>query len=200
MTEIPEPPGSFIISSHYLPVRELFAVYSKAKNIYIDADELWQKQTLVNRTYILGANGPLTLSIPVIHDSNKNRKVKDIRICYQLPWIRGHKGALFSAYNTSPFFAFFREELFHLYDRKPAFIYDFNLSLLEFFFSKLKIKIKILNEIPTSGYKDMRPFSKLQTVRKEYQQLAAYTQVFSYKYPFCPYLSLIDKVSNTGNI
>ena len=120
---------SVLISSHYLPLREYLYLLLDADVIYVDENEVWQKQTLRNRTYLLGANGVQSLSIPVEHTGGVKTAIKDIKISYHQDWTRVHKGAIFSAYNTSAFFNYFKDDLFAIYDEQPTFLLDFNQKI-----------------------------------------------------------------------
>lgn len=188
-----------IIPSLYLPPGALL-FYLKEDEIFQDESENWQKQSLRNRTLILGANGPLTLSVPVIHPGRIGAKTRDIRISYAENWTRVHKGALFSAYNTSPFFSYFRDELFMIYDSKPVFLVDLNNALNSLLLKKLKIPPFGRGDIP--GFEDcidLRPHCTTNRLSNLIPPLPPYQQVFSYKMPFIPGLSCIDLLANTAS-
>lgn len=189
-----------IIYSQYLPTRELFIAIKDAANIFIDGQAAWQKQTLANRAYILGANGVHMLSVPVKHSNRSKTKVIDICIDYNHSWIRAHKGAIFSAYNTSPFFSFFRDDLFDIYDKKPKFLYDLNIDFIQLFLKKLRSHAICVTSEPQMECTDLRLLSSLNAVKNCLPQGESYTQVFSYKFPFSPFLSTLDVLSNVGRL
>jgi hypothetical protein len=191
---------SVLISSHYLPLREYLYLMLEADVIYIDENEVWQKQTLRNRTYLLGANGVQSLSIPVEHTDGVKTAIKDIKISYQQPWTRVHKGAIFSAYNTSAFFNFFKDDLFAIYDEQPTFLLDFNQKIVLFLLKKLKFKgsVKTYNGQPVDV--DFRQLDSLKLIQQKNIVLEKYNQVFGYKFEFEPNLSVLDVLSNLGRI
>lgn len=200
MTDLVLKDKTVIISSQYLPLRELFSAIITSGRIYMDGDELWRKQTLANRTFILGANGEQTLSIPIQHTGGVKTPVKQMRISYSQPWSRVHKGALFSAYNTSPFFTFFRDELFEIFDAQPEYLHEFNLALFKCLLGKLKYTGEILEELPQGEYADLRGKLTRGDIKESYPTGETYNQVFSSKFPFSSYLSALDCIANTGTV
>lgn len=183
----------------YLPPVEWLLGLRQATSVFVDLNSNWKKQTLRNRTTILSANGIQTLTVPVVHTGGKTVAIKDIRICYQNAWRRVHKGALFSAYNTSPFFEYFREELFHTLDRQPVFLIDLNLRLLELILQKLKCQIPIQEFNSQHINFDLTPYDSLNELQEKMPPYPEYPQVFGYKYPYQPFLSVIDVLSNKGS-
>lgn len=187
-----------LLPSLYLPPAEIFRQLEDADELVIAEDEFWEKQTLRSRCMILGANGVQTLSIPVQHTGGQRKPVKDVTISYNEAWVRVHKGAIFSAYNTSSFFTYFREELFAIYDKKPKYLVDFNRDLLLITLKKLKLNIKINTSINSIHLIDLKHIDSTEKIKKELPPIHPYPQVFSYKTPFQPTLSILDLLSNKG--
>jgi len=195
-----EPESAIRLASCYLPPRELLWAVNQKKHCYIEINEPWQKQTLRNRTYILGPNGVQTLTVPVCHVGRAKAPMKDIRISYAEAWIRVHKGALFSAYNSSAFFEYFREELFGIYDSRPVFLVDLNEALHQFLRKRLKLSYEPGELSNPEETEDGRPLAELEVLRATLPPGPAYSQVFGYKFPFTPYLSAIDVLSVQGHL
>ncbi len=187
-----------ILPSLYLPPAEIFLQLKDVDEIVIAEDDSWEKQTLRSRCQILGANGVQTLSIPVKHTGGVRKPVKDITISYSEAWVRIHKGAIFSAYNTSSFFTYFREDLFAIYDKQPKFLVDFNRQLLQLVLRKLKLNIKINALSNNDNIIDLKEYTNLEKVKSQLTPIPPYPQVFSYKTPFQPTLSILDLLSNKG--
>lgn len=189
-----------LISSHYLPLREFMFLFLEADVIYVDGREIWKKQTLRNRTRILSANGVQSLSIPVVHTGGVKTAIKDILISNDQDWTRVHKGTIFSAYNTSAFFSYFKDDLFALYDERPTHLLDFNQKLLLFLLKKLKFKgkVEVYNEQPVDA--DFRQLDSLKSIQEKNIILEKYNQVFGYKFEFTPHLSVLDVLANLGRI
>lgn len=200
--------GIVLLSAHYLPLRELVETCRVHQRIFIDENELWQKQTLRNRTRIIGANGLQVLSVPVQHTGGKRVPVKDIRISYAEDWVRVHKGSLFSAYNRSAFFEFFRAELFHIFDKKPVFLLDLNMSLMRFLFKRLRLPEPEIASSLQEEWTDLRTLHEIGSVSSLLNAGSPYHQVFADRVagsgnscpPFVPYLSVLDTLSNLGRL
>jgi len=193
-----------IFSTAYLPPIEYFYQLTKYRIIYIDIYENYIKQTYRNRCYIYAANGKSSMSIPVIKTTGNHTQIKDIKIDYTQPWHRLHWRSIESAYNSSPFFLYFRDYLEPFYEKKYNFLIDLNTELLH-----VLIKLSgIISDVkftenyiePDEKINDFRncisPKSKTPTI----SSFPQYTQVFGDKHGFIPNLSIIDLLFNEGKM
>ena len=90
------------LSSTYLgPVQQYPKMYQYPE-VRIEAAENYLKQTYRNRCLIAAANGPLSLSIPIVKPDTLKCLTKDIRISDHGNWRHLHWNAISSAYNSSP--------------------------------------------------------------------------------------------------
>ncbi|NJW55298.1 WbqC family protein, partial [Salinimicrobium sp. CDJ15-91] len=105
----------------------------KAKEVVFENEDNYQKQTYRNRMYIYGANGKLSLNVPIKHTGNKSnhQKYRDVRIENDFPWQKQHWRSLETVYRTSPFFEFYEDDFRPVYDQKFEFLIDFNYKCLE---------------------------------------------------------------------
>ena len=79
-----------LLSTAYFPPIEYYSKLISYDKIFIEKHENYPKQTYRNRCEILGANGILTLSIPVTKLKPKTF-TKDILIDYSTKWQKNHK-------------------------------------------------------------------------------------------------------------
>ena len=98
------------LSTAYLAPIEYYAYPANFPNIYIERYENYLKQSYRNRCNILSANGVMPLSIPVESAAGKKCLIKDIRITEHGNWRHLHWNALVSAYNSTPFFEYYRDD------------------------------------------------------------------------------------------
>ena len=58
-----------------------------------------------------------------------NNIIKDTQISYTDNWQKKHWKSIESAYNSSPFFTFYRDEIYPIFMQKKQFLLDFSLQL-----------------------------------------------------------------------
>ncbi len=194
-----------LLSTAYLAPVQYYTKFLVYKQIFIEAEENYQKQSYRNRCNILSANGILPLTIPVSKDMPKV-KTRDIRIDNALEWQKNHWTSIESAYSSSPFFEFYMDEFSVFYTKKFRFLLEFNLKLQDYILDQLEIKPNIFLtkkfiENGTPDYDDYRdsihPKKRQQRKDKTFKP-EFYYQVFQEKYGFISNLSIIDLLFNEG--
>lgn len=192
--------GKILVSTAYLPPVAYFGLISIADEALIEREENYIKQTFRNRCYILSANGPQILSIPVLLGSLHKTAIKDIRIDYSKRWQPVHLRAMKAAYNSSPWFEFYFDRIDQIISGGPEFLIDLNMELSSHINKMLQINTEVSFtshfKAVTSEPNDYRyTFSPKRPYLREYK---AYPQVFPYGNGFVPGLSIIDLIFNMG--
>ncbi|MBN1117625.1 MAG: WbqC family protein [Bacteroidales bacterium] len=196
-----------ILSTAYLPNIQYVSKFMGHKKVIIDIHETYQKQSYRNRTSILGANGKLDLTIPVVKQFGNSTKTKDILIEYETNWQSVHWKAIVSAYGHSPFFEIFEAELAPLFIKKTKYLVDFNTNvLLQLFESLGKTDIQlnlsekyILTSREIIDYRDsIHPKQRMQ-IPDSHFKAPEYFQVFAEKHEFISNLSFLDLIFNEGS-
>ena len=97
-------------------------------------NEHYRKQTYRNRAVILSAQGEQRLTVPVSCQKGPYTKTDEVLLCYHQNWPRDHWRSLCTAYNNSPYFLYYRDELeaILLQDRFEK-LWDLNERLMAFF-------------------------------------------------------------------
>lgn len=119
-----------LFCSAYLAPVEYYARWVQAEAPLLEVHENYQKQTIRSRTCIGGANGPLTLNIPVEHPGEAigHQKMNQARTVTEFRWARQHFRSLETAYRTSPYFEYYEDLFRDLYfEEEPVGLLDFNL-------------------------------------------------------------------------
>lgn len=183
----------------YFPNIASYIVMAQSDELVFEVQDSYQKQTYRNRCYIYGANGKLSLNIP-IHYSQKNRQnTEKIKIDNTSKWQSIHWKSIESAYKTSPFFEFYEDEFKELFDTPKEFLLDFNLECISVINSCLSINPVLSNSdvfLKTTTKSDYR---FLVNARKESKiDTTAYIQVFQEKHGFINNLSILDLLFNEG--
>ena len=99
----------------YWPPIDFFSlVYPNGKWI-VEQHEHYIKQTGRNRCVISGANGRQTLIVPIKRKRGKKTPIRDVMLDLSQDWQRIHWLALESAYGSSPFYEFYKDEIRRFY-------------------------------------------------------------------------------------
>ena len=159
-----------MLSTAYFPPVEYFYAVAHSGRVLIEQHENYQKQSWRNRCRILSAGGPEDLSIPVVKEERRSRPIRDIRIDHGEPWLQHHVRALSAAYNASAFYEYYADELIPLLEKRPAFLFDLNMSLLEKLLSLvgLTASISLTDHYLVSG-SDVRVFDGRTRIQPKYR-------------------------------
>lgn len=195
-----------LLSTAYLPPVEYFFAIAQSRKVLIEQYENYCKQSYRNRCNIYSAAGKEALSIPVVKDAGGNRPIRDIRIDYSDSWLQKHERALSAAYNSSPFYLYYKDDILRILDRKETFLFDLNLRLLEALLEMVGLRADIgltdhyhdADTLETDLRSRINPKSKEPDLLAEYKKEKTYYQVFSEKSGFIPNLSILDLLSAEG--
>jgi hypothetical protein len=194
-----------ILSTAYLVPVQYYSKLISYKNVIIEQYEHFSKQSYRNRCNILTANGLLPLSIPVLHYNGNKIFTKDIKIDYTTRWKVMHKRAIESAYRSSPFYLYYADEFFEVFDKEYSFLVDFNNSLQTLILdlldtdSNLNYTKSYISEIvyEIDFRESIHPKPRLNKPDNQFVPIS-YHQVFQTKFGFVPNLSIIDLLFNAG--
>lgn len=201
--------NTVILSSAYLGPIQYFTKLLSYPVILIEKEENYHKQSYRNRCVILAANGPLVLSIPVVDGPGAKAPMKELGLSYEHHWQRLHWRSIISAYNNSPFFEYYADDLATFYHEKRwKFLIDFNTEIQQKVVDLLNVGLKINytdeytaeNNIPgnTDDYRySIHPKSSKNKDDQHFEP-QQYMQVFQEKFGFVDNLSILDLLFNEG--
>jgi len=192
-----------LLSTAYFPPAEYFYLIAHSSKVLIEKWENYLKQTYRNRCRILGANGPLMLTVPVLRGSFHKTPIRDLRIDNGRHWRELHLRSITSAYATAPFYEYYFDTISNVLRKPFSFLLDLNAEALSAvteatgitkdtaftdeylpegtFKGDYRYLISPKKPSPADGYKDM-----------------PYMQVFSERFGYIPGLSIIDVLFNNG--
>lgn len=171
----------------------------------LEACENYQKQSYRNRCRIYAAGGVESLTLPVVHEGGTSSlPIREIRVDWSRDWLPRMERAIVSAYESSPYFEYYRDSLFDILESRPEKLFDLNISLIHYFLGKIGISADIdfstEYERPgetAPGIRDLRGIihPKRPSILKTEKP---YWQVFAAKYGFKSDLSVMDLLFNEG--
>lgn len=182
-------PISYFPSISYLKVMNSYTVS-------IEANENYQKRTFRNRARILNANGSLLLSVP-LKKGKTLTKIRETQISFADAWQSQHLKHLKSSYKSAPYYEHYIDELASLIMECPPFLWDLNLSILDYL-SRLGYcqSWKLTEEYITQNAYEGVDFRTNRIILTESQK--NYHQVFEPKFGFVKDLSCLDLLFNVG--
>lgn len=194
-----------VLTTAYFPPIDYFVAIAGSKKVLIEQCECYQKQSYRSRCHIYSTGGMESLSIPILRDGTHKVPIRDIKIDYSESWLLQHKRAIISAYNSSPFFEYYKDDLFSILDKKETFLFDLNLTLLYKLLESVGLSATIdftssfQSEYSQGDYRSIiQPKYKGDNLLKLYKKEKTYYQVFSNHFGFISNLSVLDLLSHEG--
>ena len=194
-------------TSYFPPVALMAAMVQSLERqrgercLILECCETFPKQTHRNRTVIVTSNGTMSLCVPLLRPEGNHTTTSNIGICYAERWNINHWRAIQSAYNSSPYFLYYRDEIEKLLLER----YDKLIQLNEAILRKLLRMLKYDCEIQYSGN-----YLKGSEIERDYRDLFSYkhperlphlleyTQVFADRMAFNPNVGILDLLFNLG--
>ena len=198
--------SSIILETQYFPPIAYFSKFIKYENVWIEAQENYQKGSYRNRCYIAGANGLLQLSVPLQKGKNEKQAIRDVKIAYDLSWPNHHWQSIRSAYGRAPYFLHYGEALEKILQQKFTFLFDLNWHLMETIIAFLDLdgNLKMTDSFLKKSKENILVFRdqispKLRLNSKDpFFKSPVYQQVFIEKNGFLDNLSILDLLFCTG--
>jgi hypothetical protein len=198
-----------LLSPAYLAPVQYYTKLISYQDVFLERCESYLKQTYRNRTVILTANGPLQLSLPVVDGPRAKGPIRDLQLSYDSQWRQVHWRGISSAYNNSPFFEYYADDLtpfFH--EKKWKYLIDFNFEIQNTVLKAINLDLAIKytaeyisqGEVPetTDDFRySIHPKPQKQSVDQGFLPIP-YTQVFHERWGFVPNLSILDLLFNEG--
>lgn len=194
------------LSTAYFGNVQYFSKFIAAEKVCIEQHENYMKQSFRNRCEILTANGKLSLVVPVERNAGNKIPIRDVRISYAQSWQNLHWRALETAYNSSPFFEYYCNDLKPFFEHKEKFLFDFNTKITNKILELLEIdkqlfftdKYKIFDNDFMFDYRSVISPKMRQLKEDKIFTPQKYYQVFAQKFGFTPNLSIMDLLFNEG--
>lgn len=193
-----------ILSSVYFGNIHYFSKFVNGNRSIIDSYENYCKQTYRNRCDIVGANGVLSLSVPIVKVHNKKTAVKDILIDYATDWQKQHLRSIVSAYKNSPYFDYYFHKIEPIFENNEKFLLDLNNKTMQIAIDIIGIKesIEYSTQYIDSSVGKTADYREIISPKKRVGDSGyvdiEYYQVFSEKMEFNPNMSILDLIFCEG--
>jgi len=197
-----------LFSTAYFAPIQYYAHLRQSTNPLVESCEHFIKQTYRNRCIVATANGLMPLSLPIDKSNSEKSDIRDVKISDHGHWQHLHWNSIESAYNSSPFFEYYADDLRPFFEKKPGFLFDFNEEIRVKICELLEIQgeVNYTREFIKEGetpadWQDFRgiihPKKNLTDVDPTFIS-KPYYQVFNHKFGFQPNLSILDLLFNMG--
>lgn len=188
-----------ILLPTYFPSLLFWKIILK-NNFFWMKNSYYKKQTLRNRMFIHGANGKLMLSIPIRHSGiNQKRFYDDVSIDSSSDWKKNHFKSIKIAYQSSPYFEFYEEDLKNFYQVETSNLYNFNLKSVELVLKWLEMDTKNRTiDFNIEIYKQSKNIKEIDNREIKKKSNIKYIQTFEDKNGFIDGLSILDMIFNCG--
>ncbi|HAN76871.1 MAG TPA: hypothetical protein DCQ31_03375 [Bacteroidales bacterium] len=192
-----------LLPTAVFPTIQYMSKFLLYNEIWIEAIELYQKQTYRSRYEIAAANGKMLLSVPVA-ESGQGYRVNRVKLAYDTNWQRIHYKSIESAYRSTPFFEYYIDDFQRFFNQKHEFLLNYNMEILQVFCELLEISptIRLTETFETKPEMvDLRyeisPKTNFFNEDKNFKN-PKYNQVFGDKHGFVENLSFLDLLFNEG--
>ena len=191
-----------IIEPQYFPPISVLRELVNHKEIGFALDDKYRKMSFRNRCLVTGANGIISLSIPIKGGREVNQLMRDVEIDNMQEWQTQHWRTIRSVYARSPWFEYYAPQLEMFYLNKYDFLFKWNLDLLNWVIKVLKLDIKI-KQIELGSILDSDKNIIDKVLPKNYSQqfekfVPKYQQVFQEKTGFIQNMSILDLIFCEG--
>lgn len=196
-----------LLSTAYFGPIEYYARLFHYDHVLIDPYEHYLKQTYRNRCIIAAPDGRQALTVPIERRDASHTSVGQILLSGHNDWRHRHLHALRTAYDGSPYYQFYIDDIMDVLLRPFTRLLDLNQALRLTIQSMMGIKPTVeltTHYIPPEkaaqlGYDDFRLLisPKYHSSNTDFKP-SKYHQVFEQTVGFLPNLSILDLLFNQG--
>lgn len=194
---------TLIAEFQYFGCINYYKTLFEATNIEFDVCNPYRKMSFRNRALLLGGNGIIELSVPLIHGRNQRIPMKDVLIDNQQKWQVQHWRSIVSAYNRSPWFEYYKHSLEVLYEADLNYLWEWDEACWKWSLENLKWRpdwkvLKQLEDNNNNGATHQDVTDKWLPKNYQAGDAPVYPQVFEERHGFRPNLSILDLLFCTG--
>ncbi|HMP91893.1 MAG TPA: WbqC family protein [Phnomibacter sp.] len=190
----------FIIHPQYFgTIRYVAQLIKAAGPLYLPLYLRPAKMTYRNRTLVLGAQGVITLTVPLAGGRDALRSLEQITVDYTRRWQVEQWRTLQSCYNKSAFFYHYAPLLEPLFFEQPEYLWQYTLATTNWVLQQLgqPTLLQVIKQVPTDHLTATLPAQPAERVAERLlNPLPPYPQTFGTA--FESNLSILDLLFNMG--
>jgi hypothetical protein len=184
-----------IVEYQYFAPIYLYKSLFKDSHVVFERYEHFQKMSFRNRCQLAGAEGLVSLSIPLVNGRNQRALISEVQIDYKTNWQVQHWRTIEACYRRSPWFEYFENGLSLLFREKPTLLVDWNEMIFNWTTHVLGMQVQTGHtenfvRVYPEGFMDLR--DSIQPKNAQQKILPRYEQVFSERGGFISNLSILD--------
>ncbi len=191
---------NILIQPAYFASIAQYAAILKSDTTLFEVHDHFVKQTYRTRCYIYAANGKLLLNVPVNKSKGQKITTPQVELNYSEDWQTLHFKSLQSAYQNSPFFEYYQDDLAVIFNTKYQYLGELHSACHHFVMDALQenSKSSYTKEytIDTQNVTDLRTF--INAKKQVVIDTPDYIQMFDDQHGFLPNLSVLDLIFMEG--
>ncbi len=187
-----------IFTSAYFAPISYYVEISKCDKIIIESQENYQKKSYRSRCYIAGPFGKQMLNLPINRPDANQTKIQNALLSVDQNWRKQHWNSIITAYNSSPFFLYYQDEIEAVLFGNQTTLWELNNDILKLMLELLQLNTKIeYNKEYQRSMENIKDFRSSINSKSSINNLE-YIQVFGDKHGFIKDLSILDLLFNLG--
>jgi len=160
--------------------------------------DTYKKTMHLNRTWLMGPNKVIGLSVPLAGGRQNMQPVKEVKIAGDRSWSRVHWRTIHDCYRKAPWFENYCDTLQSLYEAPPLFLWEWNYMCMEWALDQIKEFNVILSEFENIDHNQRIQDASDKPLFNPPADHPSYLQVFSDRHGFVSNLSILDLLFNEG--
>ncbi len=158
-------------------------------DLNVSLHSLYNKRFKLNRCTIATSQGPLLLSVPLLHGRNQKALLSEVQIDYKNKWTREHIHSIKTVYGKAPFYIHYCDAIYEILECNEKHLLILNVHLINRVLELLHFSQRVGLTEDVSGYDEQQiPL---------YEPLV-YQQLFQDRTGFVPHCAIIDLLFNCG--
>lgn len=182
-----------LLTTSFLGCLDWYRLLVQSDKVVIEQHENYQKRSIRNRAYLLGANGVQSISVPLTKGKNSQAPIKSIDIAYDHDWVGPMLHTVRSCLGAAPYFDYYYPTLEDILRAKHTKLWSLNEDLMRYILEAIGYDATAIQY--TTGYQhDYTTVTDHRKIHPYPQEMnsATYSQVWEDRSGFIDNLSVLD--------